>query len=65
MIMELVALGGAAASAVVWVAVCMTTPAPVMAFGVVKSKAREVHDRLPQEIRQRIPEKLTEKILEG
>ncbi len=64
-IMELVALGGAAASAIVWIGVCMTTPVPVMAFGVVKSKAREVHDRLPEEIRQRIPEKLTEKILEG
>jgi hypothetical protein len=48
----------------VWIGVCMTTPAPVMAFGVVKSKAREVHGRLPEEIKQRIPERLTEKILE-
>src|SRR3954471_8018859 len=43
LIMEFVALGGALASAMVWIAVCMTTPAPVMAFGAVKSKAREVH----------------------
>jgi hypothetical protein len=64
LIMELVALGGAAVSAMVWIGVCMTTPAPVMAFGAVKSKAREVHGRLPDEIKQRIPERLTEKILE-
>lgn len=63
-IMQMVALGGAVASAAVWIAVCMTTPAPVMVFGAVKSKAREVHERLPEEIRQRLPEKLTEKILE-
>ena len=64
LIMELVAAGGAVASALVWIAVCMTTPAPVMAFGAVKSKAREVHDRLPAEIKQRIPEHLTARILE-
>jgi len=64
LIMELVALGGALCSAVVWIGVCMTTPAPVMAFGVVRSKAKEMHGRLPDEIKQRIPEKLAEKILE-
>ena len=64
LIMEFIALGGAVASAMVWIGVCMTTPAPVMAFGAVKSKAREVHERLPEEIRQRIPEQITAKILE-
>ena len=64
LIMELVALGGALASAVVWIGVCMTTPAPVMAFGVVRSKAKEMHEKLPEEIRQRIPEQITAKILE-
>jgi hypothetical protein len=63
-IMEMVALGGAAVSAFVWIGVCMTTPAPLMVFGVVKSKAREVHERLPEEIRQRIPERIAEKIFE-
>jgi hypothetical protein len=64
LIMEFIALGGALFSAMVWIAVCMTTPAPVMAFGAVKSKARELHEHLPQEIRQRLPEQLTAKILE-
>ena len=64
LIMEFVALGGALVSAMVWIGVCMTTPAPVMAFGAVKSKAREVHERLPEEIRQRLPGQLTAKILE-
>lgn len=63
-IMEMIALGGAVASALVWIAVCMTTPAPLMVFGAVKTKAREVHERLPEEIRQRLPEQLTAKILE-
>jgi hypothetical protein len=63
-IMELVAAGGAVASALVWIAVCMTTPVPVMAFGAVKTKAREVHGRLPEEIRQRIPEQIAARILE-
>ena len=64
LIMEFIAAGGAAISALVWIGVCMTTPAPVMAFGVVRSKAREVHGRLPEEIKQRIPEQIAAKILE-
>lgn len=63
-IMEMVALGGAGLSAMVWIGVCMTTPAPLMVFGAVKTKARKVHERLPEEIRQRIPEQLAAKILE-
>jgi hypothetical protein len=64
LIMEFIAAGGAVISALVWIGVCMTTPAPVMAFGVVRSKAREVHGRLPEEIKQRIPEQIAARILE-
>jgi len=62
LILEIVALGGFAVSALVWVIVAVATPLPVMVFGVAKSQARKLQERLPPEIRNRIPENLSSKI---
>ena len=61
-IMQWIAIGGAILSAIVWVIVCMTTPVPVMVFGAVKQKARQLHEKLPDDIKSRIPEQLVGKI---
>jgi hypothetical protein len=53
--LELIALAGFLFSIVVWIIVALTTPVPVMLIGAAKQKAREVHGKLPQEIRDRIP----------
>lgn len=64
LIMELGALAGVLFSGVVWVVICMTTPVPVMVFGAVKEKARQIHEKLPEEIRARIPDTITARIAE-
>jgi hypothetical protein len=63
-IMQMAALAGVALSAAIWVIVCMTTPVPVMVFGVVRSHARRIHERLPEEIRAKIPETIAARIAE-
>lgn len=55
LILELIALAGFLFSSIVWIVVALTTPVPVMLIGVAKQKAREVHEKLPPEIRERIP----------
>jgi hypothetical protein len=55
LILELIALGGFLFSSVVWIIVALTTPVPVMLIGAAKQKARQVHEKLPPEIRDRIP----------
>jgi hypothetical protein len=61
-IMQMIALAGFALSAAVWIVVCMTTPVPVMVFGAVRTQARRIHERLPEEIRAKIPETITARI---
>lgn len=60
--LELGALAGFALSALIWLAVAVATPAPMVVVDVAKLGARHVHDRLPEEIRQRLPEELRLKI---
>jgi hypothetical protein len=60
--LEVVALGGFALSALIWLGVAVATPAPVTVLDAAKQGARRVHDRLPEEIRQRLPEELRIKI---
>jgi hypothetical protein len=60
--LEIVALGGFALSALIWLVVAVATPAPVTMLDAAKEGARRVHDRLPEEIRQRLPEELRMKI---
>lgn len=62
LLMEIAALGGFAFSSVVWIAVAIATPAPLVMVDAAKLGARHIHDRLPQEIRDRIPEELRVKI---
>ena len=60
--LEIAALSGFALSALIWLGVAVTTPAPVTVLDAAKEGARRVHDRLPEEIRQRLPEELRIKI---
>ena len=62
LLLEIAALCGFAFSAVVWVAVAIATPAPLVMVDAAKLGARRIHDTLPQEIRDRIPEELKAKI---
>ena len=57
-ILELAALAGFALSALIWLAVAVATPAPLVVVDAAKLGARRVHDRLPEEIRDRIPEQI-------
>jgi hypothetical protein len=62
LLLEIAALCGFAFSAVVWVAVAIATPAPLVMVDAAKLGARRIHDSLPQEIRDRIPNELKVKI---
>src|SRR5438034_3225940 len=62
LILELIALGGFALSALIWLIVAVATPAPMTVVDVARLGARHVHDRLPEEIRQRLPEELRMKL---
>jgi hypothetical protein len=62
LILELIALGGFALSALIWLIVAVATPAPMAVVDVAKLGARHVHDRLPPEIRERLPEELRMKL---
>jgi len=62
LVLELIALGGFALSALIWLGVAVATPAPLVMVDAAKLGARRVHDRLPEQVRQRIPEDLRLKI---
>jgi len=62
LILELIALGGFALSALIWLIVAVATPAPMTVVDVARLGARHVHDRLPAEIRERLPEDLRMKL---
>lgn len=62
-ILELAALAGFLLSALVWLAVALATPAPIVVVAVARTGARTLHDRLPENIRERLPEELRTKII--
>ena len=62
LLLEIAARGGFALSAVIWLIVAISTPAPMTVVDVARLGARRVHDRLPAEIRERLPEELRLKI---
>jgi hypothetical protein len=62
LILELVALGGFALSALIWLVVAVATPAPLTMVDIARMGARHVHDRLPAEIREKLPEELRMKL---
>jgi hypothetical protein len=60
--LELLAAGGFGVSVAMAIMVGITTPAPLVVKRAAREKARQVHDRLPEEIRSRIPEEVRAKI---
>lgn len=58
LLLEMAALAGFAVSAVVWLAVAVATPAPLVIADVARTGARRVQERLPEEIRDRLPEQI-------
>ncbi len=58
LLLEIIALGGFAFSALVWVIVAIVTPAPLVVLDAAKMRARQLSDRLPAEIRDRLPDEL-------
>ncbi|MGH9579473.1 MAG: hypothetical protein ACRD2R_00650 [Terriglobales bacterium] len=62
LLLQILALAGFAVSSVLWVAVAVATPAPLVMVDAARLGARRLHDRLPAEIRDRIPQELKSKI---
>jgi len=58
LLLEIVALGGSAFSALVWVIVAIVTPVPVVVLDAARTRARQLSDRLPSEIKDRLPDEL-------
>jgi|SRR4051812_6189492 hypothetical protein len=57
-LMEVGSLSGFALSALIWLAVAVATPAPVVMVDAARIGARRVHEKLPEKIRDRIPEEI-------
>jgi hypothetical protein len=57
-ILEVGSLAGFALSALIWLAVAVATPAPIVMVDAARVGARRVHERLPEKIRDRIPEEI-------
>ena len=66
LLFEFGSLCGFAFSALVWLIVAISTPAPLVVKDAVKdaamSGALKIHDRLPENLRDRLPEELRVKI---
>jgi hypothetical protein len=58
LLLEIIALGGFAFSAMVWVIVAIVTPVPTVVLDAAKTRARQLSDHLPPEIRDRLPDEL-------
>ena len=63
--LEFGALCGFALSALVWLIVAVSTPAPLVVKDAAMSGARNLHDRLPENLRDRLPEELRVRISGG
>ncbi len=61
--LEIAAIFGFLASAVIWIGVAVATPAPMLVADAAKVAALRIHDRLPEPIRERIPEHLKAKLI--
>lgn len=56
--LEVGSLAGFALSAVIWLAVAVATPAPIVAVQAARVQAKRVHEKLPEKIKEKIPEEL-------
>ena len=61
-ILEVGSLAGFALSALIWLAVAVATPAPIVAVQAARVQAKRVHEKLPEKIKEKIPEELWVKI---
>jgi len=61
-ILEVGSLVGFSLSAVIWLAVAVATPAPIVAVQAARVGAKKVHEKLPEKIKDKIPEELWVKI---
>ena len=61
-IMEWAAIGGFLVSALLWIAVALSTPAPMLVLGAAIEKARVLNDKLPEKVREHIPEEIRNRI---
>lgn len=61
--LEIAALFGFLASALIWIGVAVATPAPMMVADAAKIAALHIHDRLPSQVRDRIPEQVRAKLI--
>ena len=59
---EIGSLGGFALSALVWLIVAVSTPAPLVVKDAALTGAQKLTDRLPENLRDRIPEELRVRI---
>lgn len=57
-LLEVGSLIGFSLSALIWLAVAVATPAPVVAVKAARDQAKKVHEKLPDKIKDRIPEEL-------
>lgn len=57
-ILEVGSLVGFSLSALIWLAVAVATPAPIVAVKAARNGAKKVHDKLPEKIKEKIPEEL-------
>ena len=62
-LLELGSIAGFFLSAFVWLLVAVATPAPVVVVAAARSGARNLHNRLPENIREKLPEELRTKII--
>ena len=62
---EIGSLCGFAFSALVWLIVAVSTPAPLVVKDAAMSGALKLHDRLPEHLRDRLPEDLRLRISGG
>ena len=61
-VLEVGSLVGFSLSALIWLAVAVATPAPVVAVKAARTGAKKVHEKLPEKIKEKIPEELWVKI---
>jgi hypothetical protein len=57
-ILEVGSLAGFALSALIWLAVAVATPAPVVAVKAARDQAKKVHEKFFEKIKEKIPEEL-------
>jgi len=61
-VMEYASVAAFLVSVTIWVAVALSTPAPMVVLGKAIEHARILNDKLPESVRERLPEELRNRI---